>query len=98
MPQLRKVVLAMGNQLIYRDTYQQAVAELAALSGFGRGAPQTPSGEAAKPGEAVASSPGIDAKILRIRNHLLRYRDLSAQGKWAEAGKELEAIQNLVRQ
>ncbi len=98
MPQLRKVVLAMGNQLIYRDTYKQAVAELAALSGFGRGAPQTPSGEAAKPGGAALSSPGTDAKILRIRNHLLRYRDLSAQGKWAEAGKELEAIQNLVRQ
>src|SRR5437762_4999210 len=28
MPQLKKVVLAMGNRLIYADTYDQAVAQL----------------------------------------------------------------------
>src|SRR5437879_12504619 len=28
MPQLKKVVLAMGNRLIYRDTFEQALAEL----------------------------------------------------------------------
>jgi hypothetical protein len=28
---------------------------------------------------------------------LQRYRELSAQGKWAEAGKELDAIQGLVQ-
>src|SRR5436853_5663795 len=28
MPQLKKVVLAMGNRLIYRDTFEQALADL----------------------------------------------------------------------
>jgi uncharacterized membrane protein (UPF0182 family) len=28
MPQLKKVVLAMGNRLIYRDTFGEALAEL----------------------------------------------------------------------
>src|SRR5258708_6900917 len=28
MPQLKKVVLAMGNRLIYRDTFEEALAEL----------------------------------------------------------------------
>src|SRR4029077_8849822 len=28
MPQLKKVVLAVGNRLIYADTYEQAVAQL----------------------------------------------------------------------
>ena len=28
MPQLKKVVLAMGNRLIYADTYEQALAQL----------------------------------------------------------------------
>ncbi|MBI2816174.1 MAG: UPF0182 family protein [Acidobacteria bacterium] len=28
MPQLKKIVLAMGNRLIYRDTFEEAVAEL----------------------------------------------------------------------
>ncbi len=32
MPQLKKVVLAMGNTLIYRATYEQALGELAGLS------------------------------------------------------------------
>jgi len=32
-----------------------------------------------------------------VRAHLRRYRDLAAQGKWAEAGKELEAIEAEVR-
>jgi hypothetical protein len=28
-----------------------------------------------------------------IQNHLRRARELAAQGKWAEAGKELDAIE-----
>ena len=28
MPQLKKIVLAMGNRLIYRDTFEQALEEL----------------------------------------------------------------------
>jgi uncharacterized membrane protein (UPF0182 family) len=31
MPQLKKVVVAVGNDLIYRDTYQQAIAELTGM-------------------------------------------------------------------
>jgi hypothetical protein len=31
-----------------------------------------------------------------IRQHLQRYRGLASQGKWAEAGRELEAIQSEV--
>ena len=36
---------------------------------------------------------GTDARLESIRVHLRRYRELSSQGKWAEAGKELEAIE-----
>jgi septation ring formation regulator EzrA len=32
-----------------------------------------------------------------IRDHFQRYRDLNSQGKYAEAGRELEAIQNLLK-
>ena len=32
-----------------------------------------------------------------IRAHLKRYREFSAQGKWSEAGKELEAIEAAVK-
>jgi len=32
-----------------------------------------------------------------VRDHLRRYRELASQGKWSEAGKELEAIEALVK-
>jgi septation ring formation regulator EzrA len=38
-----------------------------------------------------------DPRIENIRQHLQRYRDLTSQGKWADAGRELEAIQNEVQ-
>jgi uncharacterized membrane protein (UPF0182 family) len=91
MPQLKKVVLAVGNRLIYADTYDQALAMLggsapAATAAVVPGQPQTP---------AAAPMPAsTDPRIQSIRQHLQRYRDLASQGKWAEAGKELEAIQS----
>jgi len=93
MPQLKKVVLAEGNTLIYADTYDQALAQ---LSGTGRAAAQAaiaqqqpPAGQTPVP----AQSTGTDARLESIRGHLRRYRELSSQGKWAEAGRELEAIE-----
>lgn len=97
MPQLKKVVLAVGNRLIYADTYEQALMQL------GGGAPGEE--EAAAPAQVQAQTPqpnapapkNEDPRIAEIRSHLQRYRDLTSQGKWAEAGRELEAIQNEVQ-
>jgi hypothetical protein len=52
--------------------------------------------QSAAPPPAVTST-SVDPRIDRIRQHLSRYRDLASQGKWAEAGRELEAIQNEVQ-
>jgi uncharacterized membrane protein (UPF0182 family) len=89
MPQMKKVVLAEGNRLIYADTYDQALAQ---LSGTARAAAQT---AIAQPQSTTAApqAGGTDARLESIRGHLRRYRELSSQGKWAEAGKELEAIE-----
>ena len=98
MPQLKKVVLAVGNRLIYADTYDQALAQLSAgaqeLIQQANAAPAA----AATPGAAPANIgvPAADAKLAEVREHLRRYREFSAQGKWAEAGKELEAIESAV--
>jgi uncharacterized membrane protein (UPF0182 family) len=99
MPQLEKVVLAAGNELVYADTYQEALAQLA---GRQRGLPApaiSSSATRATPAAAAAAAPaaGADSRIETIRGHLDRYRTLSAQGKWAEAGKELEAVEALVK-
>jgi uncharacterized membrane protein (UPF0182 family) len=103
MPQLKKVALAMGNKLAYADTYEQALAQLIeAVSGSGAAnpsAPVTSSSQNAPQTPQSAAPPSAQAiETLRtIRAHLQRYRELGAQGKWAEAGKELDEIQNLVQ-
>jgi len=91
MPQLRKVVMAMGNHLIYTDTYQEAIAELDAIM---KGAAPSPrAGAAAASAPSPAPAAGEDPRLEAIRNHLRRYRELAGQGRWAEAGRELEAIE-----
>jgi uncharacterized membrane protein (UPF0182 family) len=91
MPQLKKVVLAMGDVLIYRDTYEEALAE---LGGY-KPQPAVAAPAAGQPAPAPATPAGADSRISEIRQRLQKYRDLAAQGKWAEAGKELEAVERL---
>jgi uncharacterized membrane protein (UPF0182 family) len=93
MPQLKKVVLAVGNRLIYTDTYDEALAQLStgAQQLIQQATGSTPTAAPAVAGAAPVA-PG-DARIQRIRDHLRRYRELAAQGRWSEAGKELEAIE-----
>jgi uncharacterized membrane protein (UPF0182 family) len=105
MPQLKKVALAMGNKLAYADTYEQALAQLIELVG-GKGGSQAPltqqgstaaASEAPAPTIAVTPSNQAVETLKRVRDRLQRYRELNSQGKWAEAGKELEEIQKLVQ-
>jgi uncharacterized membrane protein (UPF0182 family) len=90
---LKKVVLAVGNRLIYTDTYDEALAQLST------GAQQliqqaTGFGPTAAPAAAPAApATPADARIQGIREHLRLYRETAAQGRWSEAGKELEAIE-----
>jgi uncharacterized membrane protein (UPF0182 family) len=95
MPQLKKVALVMGNTLVYADTYEQALAQLDAAQKGGAAPVQVSStASSAAPAAAPASN---DARVDEVRAHLKRYRDFAAQGKWADAGKELEAIEAVVR-
>jgi len=98
MPQLKKVVIAVGNRLIYADSYAQALAMLSSPAPSST-SPNQAQQTAATTGAATASvstAPSTDPRIQNVRQHLRRYRDLMGQGKWAEAGSELEAIQNEV--
>ncbi|HEY4087860.1 MAG TPA: UPF0182 family protein [Bryobacteraceae bacterium] len=98
MPQLKKVVLELGNHLIYADTYEEALAQ---INGLSAGTP-APSPAAVVEAGAKAASGAIgvmkttDPRLDSVRKHMERYRQLAGQGKLAEAGKELDAIQNEV--
>jgi len=101
MPQLKKVALVRGSTLIYADTYEQALAQLQAVQGGKQVPVLTPSAPAGSPPPATqltsAAPPTSDPRIDNIRSHLQRYRELAAQGKWADAGKELEAVESAVK-
>jgi uncharacterized membrane protein (UPF0182 family) len=98
MPQLKKIVLAVGNRLIYTDTYDDALAQ---LSSGARAAVQAAAAAPPAAMPAVAGQPaaaGTDPRLQRIRDHLRKYREFASQGKWADAGKELEAIEAEAKQ
>ncbi len=107
MPQLKKVALAMGDRLAYADTYEQALTQL--IQELGGAQPvQTQQQPRANEITSNAPAPGANGpqappspdavqKLQQIRDHLQRYRELGAQGKWSDAGKELDAIQSLVQ-
>ena len=64
MPQLKKVVLAMGDRLIYRDTFNEALAELT-----GGTAPAEPALPAAAPASAAPGQnlPALTERLSRLR-------------------------------
>ncbi|MGA2711738.1 MAG: UPF0182 family protein [Bryobacteraceae bacterium] len=59
MPQLKKVVLAMGDRLVYRDTFEDALAELTGRPTSAKGAPTS---EATTP-----SRPEVMERLQRLR-------------------------------
>lgn len=96
MPQLKKVAVAIGNRLIYTDTYEQALRELPGGAGYSPGASQPPQPSTQTGQTPPSAAPSGPQPIEEIRNRLRRYRELMSQGKYSEAGREIERIQQLV--
>jgi hypothetical protein len=91
MPQLKKIVMAMGNRLIYADSYEEALQRLT-----GQEVPAAPARGAPKAEEAPKPVPTIDISgqtLDRAREILRRHREYMSQGKYADAGRELEALE-----
>jgi hypothetical protein len=68
MPQLKKVVLAMGDRLIYRDTFDQALADLT----------EAPAPAAVAPASAPAVATG-EKNVPTLAERLHRLRDQAEQ-------------------
>lgn len=88
MPELKKVIIASGKKLSYADSFEDALKQL--VGGTGE--------------EEVVSKPetGKEKKfetsdlIAEVASHLEKYQQLSGQGKYAEAGKEMEEAVRLL--
>jgi uncharacterized membrane protein (UPF0182 family) len=88
MPQLKKVVLAMGDRLIYRDTFVEALAELTGGS--------TPPGSAlpAATPVAVPALPATGQNLPALTERLRRLREQAEQLARELATLEKEAQKN----
>jgi uncharacterized membrane protein (UPF0182 family) len=92
MPEIKRVVLAHGNELIYADSYQQALQQLAGMSP----APAEPPAPRDRTQPAETGTPAAPAPAPRIetlRQLMDRYRRAASQGQWSEAGRALEALE-----
>jgi uncharacterized membrane protein (UPF0182 family) len=103
MPELRLVVLAMQDRLVYADTFEKAVAQL-----FGAAAAQLPATPQAPSAQAPAAAPGasagkpstpetpqapdMSALVSEAARDLADYQRLTAEGKLGEAGQKLEHL------
>ena len=92
MPQLKKVVLAMGDRLIYRDTFEQALADLTGapaplgspgstgVSAASAGTSAAPPANSATPaGAANAPPPATDQNLPALADRISRLRDQAQQ-------------------
>jgi hypothetical protein len=98
MPQLRKVVLALGNRLIYEDTFELALARLSIggvqprsseISAAGSG--ESPPGATA-PAEIAGQLTPTAASDARLREMAARLRQLRQQAE--QLAKELQQVES----
>ena len=95
MPQLKKVVLVLDDRVIYTDTYEEALKQLAGTPSAAPSSTQTT--QTTTTATPPPPPPGGADLARSIRDHIRRYKELVSQGRMAEAGKELEAIEAAVK-
>ncbi len=97
MPELRLVVLALQDRLVYAPTFEAA---LGALFGNGSSTLEASSPGAQQPSAAPTSAapatqaPNFNQLISQAAQDLSDYQRLTAQGKLAEAGQKLEDLKS----
>jgi len=90
LPELRRVIVAYGNQLSMQDNLESALAAI-----FG-GRPLTVS----KP-EATGAAPAAGGSKDRLKSalsHFERAQELLRQGDWAGYGRELKETETILRE
>lgn len=100
MPELKKVALGFGSSIAYADTYEQALSQLAGQAVNLSSAP--PAAEAGKaPSTPETKQPPVtaqgDPRLERARGHLRRYRELMGQGRFVDAARELEQMEQSLK-
>lgn len=102
MPELKKVALGFGSSIAYADTYEQALSQLAGQTvNLSSASPATAASPASPGTPETKQPPGApqgDSRLERARGHLRRYRELMGQGRFVDAARELEQMEQALKQ
>jgi uncharacterized protein len=98
MPELRLVVLAMQDRLVYAPTFDEALAALFGETKPVAGQPAAAPSPGVATGAAAAPAPDQQALIAEAAADLADYQRLTAEGKLGEAGQKLEALKRVLEQ
>jgi uncharacterized membrane protein (UPF0182 family) len=91
MPELRLIVLAVQDRLVYAPTFEAALNELFGTAGSTPAAPEPAATAAAAP-PSSSSAADVRALIEGAAKDLADYQRLTAEGKLGEAGQKLEHL------
>jgi len=95
MPELRLVVLALQDRLVYAPTFEEALKALFGAAGTSAvSSPPSSVSTDRAPAPAVASSAEIQKLIAEAARNLADYQRLTAEGKLGEAGQKLEQLKH----
>jgi uncharacterized membrane protein (UPF0182 family) len=95
MPELRIVVLALQDRLVYAPTFAEALAKLIGApeqASAGAAAPSAAATAPASPPAAPGAAPDINALIAQAAQQMADYQRLTAAGRLGEAGAKLEEL------
>ena len=95
IPELKRVVVAYGNQVVMATSLDEGLQMV-----FGTGGPRTAPATAELPAAAAAASPSasIDALLQRSQQHYDRAIAAQRAGNWAEYGREIEQLGAVLRE
>jgi uncharacterized membrane protein (UPF0182 family) len=92
MPELRLVVLALQDRLVYAPTFEAALSNLFGAAGSAVPTAAAPAPTAPGPAGAPVSSLELQRLIGEAAKNLADYQRLTAEGKLGEAGQKLEQL------
>jgi uncharacterized membrane protein (UPF0182 family) len=90
LPELRRVIVAYGNQIAMEPTLEQSLARI-----FGGRTGAAPAAEASGP--AAAATPGVSAAAQRAWEVWTRAQDALRRGDWAAYGAEQKRLEEALR-
>jgi uncharacterized membrane protein (UPF0182 family) len=88
LPELKRVIVGLGNRVVMAEKLDEALRRVVQIeAALGKQEP------AVKPATGEPSDLGV-----RALNHYNRAKDYLRQGDWAGYGRELEQLENILKQ